>query len=103
MERILVPVAPDSDVHVFRGVLCGARAETVQTERVFVVAAVVVFVLAAGVQLAVDKLPVEAFFRRVPVYGAAAAEILYLDGLVIVERYRYNVAVALACLVDGVG
>ena len=103
MERILVPVAPDSNVHILGGVLRGARAEAVQTERVFIVAAVVVFVLAAGVQLAVNKLPVKAFFRRVPVHGAAAAEILYLNGLVIVESYRYNIAEALARLVDRVG
>ena len=103
VQRILVPVAPDGDVHILGGVLRGARAETVQTERVFIVAAVVVFVLAAGVQLTVDKLPVEALFRRVPVHGTAAAEILYLNGLVIVESYRYNIAEALARLVDGVG
>ena len=103
MERILVPVAPDSNIHILGGVLRGARAETVQTERVFVVAAVVIFILAAGVQLTVDKLPVEALFRGVPVHGTAAAEILYLNGLVIVESYRYNIAEALARLVDGVG
>ncbi len=103
MRLIFVPVPPDGDVHILGGVLRGAGAETVEAEGVFIVAAVVVFVLAAGVQLTVDKLPVEALFRRVPVHGTAAAEILYLNGLVLIICQRYEIAVALARLVDGVG
>ena len=49
MQAVLFPVAPDGHVHIFRGVLRGARTQTVETERVFVVLALVVFVLAAGV------------------------------------------------------
>ena len=40
VQGILVPVAPDGHVHVARGILRGAGAETVEAEGVFVVVAV---------------------------------------------------------------
>ena len=103
MQRIPVPVAPDGHVHVARGVLRGAGAETVETERILVALAGIVVVLAAGVQLAVDKLPVHAVFPGVEVHRAAAPLILDLNTVVKIARDGDELAVSLARFVDGVG
>ena len=102
VQAVLFPVAPDGHVHIFRGVLRGARTQPVETERVFVVLALVVFVLAAGVHLAEDQLPVVALLLLVPVHRTAAPEIFHLNGLVFVARNGYNIAESLARLVDRV-
>ena len=102
MQGVFFPVAPDGHIHVFRGVLRGARAEAVEAERVLVVFALVVFILAAGVHFAEDQLPVVALLLLVPVHRTAAPEILHLNGLVFVARNGYNIAESLARLVDRV-
>ena len=102
MERVFLAVAPDGHVHIFRGVLRRAGAETVQTEGVFIVAALCVVVLASGVELAENELPIVALFLRVPRNRTAAALVLDLDGAVRVFRQRNNRAVTLARLVYGV-
>ncbi len=99
-ERVLLPVAADYDVHVLARVLRGAAAQAVEAERILVVAAVVVLVLAAGVELAEDELPVPALLDAVPVHGAAAPEVLALYALVEIARQCYNVAVSGPGLVD---
>ena len=96
-------VAPHRHVHVAGGVLRRAGAQPVQAEGEAVVAAVVVVILAAGVELAVDKLPVPALLPAVPVQRAAAAEVLDLDAPVPVIGQDDQVAVALPRFVDGVG
>ena len=102
MKLVFKAVAVNDRVEVFARVLGCAGAETVESERVFVVFALVVFVLAAGVKLTENQLPVETLFVFVPVDRAAAAEVFHLDGLVKIACERYNVAMALARLVDGV-
>ena len=102
VQGVLFPVAPDGHIHVFRGVLRGARAEAVEAERVLVVFALVVLILAAGVHFAEDQLPVVALLLLVPVHRTAAPEILHLNGLVFVARNGYNIAESLARLVDRV-
>ena len=103
VQLIFVPVAPDGHVHVFRRILRGAGSQTVEAEGIFIVAAVGVFVFAAGVQLAENQLPVIALLDRVPVHGTAAAGVLDLNGLVLIICQRYEAAVTLASLVNGVG
>ena len=103
VEGVLVAVAPDRDVHVLGGVLGRAGAQAVGTEREVVVAALVVVVLSAGVELAEDELPVKALLGRVPIERAAAAVVLDLDGAVAEGGEGDQVAVALARLVDRVG
>ena len=103
VQGVLVAVAPDSDVHVLGGVLGRARTQAVGTEREVVVAALVVVVLAAGVELAKDELPVKALLGRVPVERAAAAVVLYLNGAIAKGGKGDELAVALARLVHGVG
>ena len=71
-------VAVNFRVHVFRGVLCGAKTESVQTEGEFINFAAVVVVLASGVHFAEDKLPVVALFIAVVIHRNAAAEVLDL-------------------------
>ena len=82
VQGVFVPVAPDGHVHIARGILRRARAEAVEAEGVFVVVAVQVVVLAAGIELAVHELPVEALFLGVIVHRAAAAHVLYFDAVV---------------------
>ena len=103
VQGVLVAVAPDGDVHVLGGVLGCARAQAVGAEREVVVAALVVIVFAAGVELAKDEFPVKAFFGRVPVERAAAAVVFYLNGAIAKGGKGDELAVALARLVNGVG
>ena len=103
VELILKAVPPDRHIHVAGGVLGGAGAQAVEAQGVLVVLAAEVIVLAAGVELAVDQLPVEAALLLVPVHGAAAAGILHLDGPVQEARHGDALAVARPGLVDGVG
>ena len=102
VQGIFVSVAPDRHVHVFGCVLRRAGTETVETEGKFIVAARVVFVLAAGVQLAEDQLPVVALLVRVPVERAAASEVRDFYGFVLKVGESDKIAVALSRLVDGV-
>ena len=56
MERILEAVAADGRVEILRGVLRGACAEAVEAEGVFIVAARVVVIFAAGVEFAKERI-----------------------------------------------
>ena len=103
MQRVLVAVAPNRDVHVFGGVLGRARAQAVGAEREVVVAALVIVVFAAGVELAKDEFPVKALLGGVPVERAAAAVVLYLNGTIAKGGKGDELAVALARLVNGIG
>ena len=103
VEGIFVPVAPDGHIHVARGVLRGAGAEAVEAQRKFIVAARIVVIFAARVQLAENQLPVVAALLLVPIHRAAASEVLDLDRAVGVARHDHQIAVALARFVDGVG
>ena len=103
VQGVLVAVAPNRDVHVFGSVLSRAGAQAVGAEREVVVAALVVVVLAAGIELAKDEFPVKALLGRVPVERAAAAVVLYLNGAIAKGGKGDELAVALARLVNGVG
>ena len=103
VQRVLVAVAPNRDVHVLGGVLSRARAQAVGAEREVVVAALVVVILAAGVELAKDEFPVKALLGGIPVERAAAAVVLYLNGAIAKGGKGDELAVALARLVNGVG
>ena len=103
VQGVLVAVAPNRDVHVFGSVLSRAGAQAVGAEREVVVAALVVIVFAAGVELAKDELPVKALLGRVPVERAATAVVLYLDRAIAKSGKGDELAVALARLVNGVG
>ena len=103
MELVFVTFAPHGNVHVFGSVLRCARTQAVRAQGVIVVAALVVVVFAAGVQLAEDQFPVEALLHRVPVKRAAAAVIFHLDGFVLENGQRDKVAISLARLVNRVG
>ena len=100
---VLEPVPVNHRVKILAGILGGAGAEAVQSQGIFIVVPVAVLVLAACVQLAEHQLPVVAALRLVPVLGTAPAEVLHLNGLVLVAGDGDEVAVALPGLVDGVG
>lgn len=95
-------VAVDVGGHPLTGILGGAQAQTVQAQAEVIVAAAL-GVFAAGVQLAKDQVPVPALLGLVVVNGDAAAKILDLDDVVREQRDIDAVAVAVACLIDGVG
>ena len=103
VQGVLVAVTPNGDVHVLGSVLSRAGAQAVGAEREVVVAALVVVILAAGVELAEDELPVKALLGRVPVERAATAIVLYLDRAIAKGGKGDELAVALARLVNGVG
>ena len=103
VEGVFEAVPVDHRVEIFAGVLGGAGAQAVQAQRVLVVVPVAVLVLAAGVQLAEHQLPVVAPFRLIPVHRAAPAEVLHLDGFILVPGDNDLAAVALTGLVNGVG
>ena len=103
VQRVLVAIAPNRDVHVFGGVLGRAGAQAVGAEREVVVATLVVVVFAAGVELAKDEFPVKALLGGVPIERAAAAVILYLDRAIAKSSEGDELAVALARFVNGVG
>ena len=102
VQLIFFTVTPDGDIHVFRGVLRCARAEAVKTERVFVVLTLVVRILAACVQLAENELPVKALLICVPVDRASSSEVLDLYRFIGIAGQRYEIAVTLTSLVNGV-
>ena len=103
VEGVLEAVPVDDRVKVFAGVLGGAGAKAVEAQGILVVISLAVFVLAAGVQLAEHQLPVIAALRLVPVHGAAPAEVLHLDGLVLIPGDDDEIAVAFPGFVDGIG
>ena len=103
VEGVLKAVPVDHRIKVRAGVLGGAGAQAVEAQGVLVVVAVVVVVLAAGVQLAEHQLPVELLLLLVPVHRAAPAEVLHLDGVILIPGDGDQGAVALPGLVDGVG
>ena len=102
VQMIMIAVAVDVGRHPGRRILGGAQAQTVQAQAEIIVAAAL-GVFAAGVQLAKDQVPVPAFLGLVVVNGDAAAKILDLDDVVREQRDIDAVAVAVACLIDGVG
>ena len=103
MEGVFIAVTADGGVEVFGRILRGAGAEAVEAEGEFVVAAGIVLIFAARVELAEDELPVVPALFFVPVDGTAAAEVLDLDGMVGKAGDQDLFAVTLARLVDGVG
>ena len=103
VQGIFVTVPPNGDIHIAGGVLGGAGAQAVESQRIFVVVAGEVVVFAAGVQFAVHQLPVVALLLLVPVHRAAPAHILHLDGAVIEPGDGDDPSVSLPRLVNGVG
>ena len=102
VEGVFKAVAPDGGVEELGGILGGAGAQTVQAQRVLVVVALTA-VLAAGVQLAEDQLPVILLLLLVPVHGTAAALVLHLNGVVGKAGDGDEIAVTLTGLINGVG
>ena len=102
VQRVAEAVVANIRVHVFGGILRGAQTETVQAQRVIVVAAVIVVILAARVHLAEHKLPVVALFALVVIHRDAAAVVFHLNGMVGIARDGDLLAVALARLINGV-
>ena len=102
-EAVLEAVPPDGDIHIAGGILGGAGAQAVQSQGELVVVPGGIVVLAPGVQLAEDQLPVEALLLLVPVHRAAPARVLHLHAVVQEAGDGDGLPVALPSLVDGVG
>ena len=102
MQRIAEAVVANIRVHVFGGILRGAQAETIQAQRVIVVAAVIVVILAARIHLAEHKLPVVTLLTLVVIHRDTAAVVFHFNGMVGIARDGDLLAVALARLINGV-
>ena len=103
MEGVLPAVPAGDHVHIFRGILGGAGAQAVEAQGELVVFPFVVLVFAAGVQLAVDQLPVVAALPLVVIHGHAPPEILHFNGAIGKMGHMDAVSIAFPRLVDGVG
>ena len=99
MESIAVSVAADINVHIFRAVLGRAQAQTVHAERKFIALALVVIVLASGIHLTENKLPIISFFQLVKIDRDTSAVILNLDRAVGKTGHGDFLSVALPRLV----
>ena len=82
-------------LHIFRGILSGAKTESVCAERILIAAAVVCLILTAGIQLAESQLPVIFLFFLVILNGYSASLILNLNGLVLKSGNGYCITEAL--------
>ncbi len=100
MQLVLVTITPDRNIHILRGILRGARAEAIGTQRKVIVAALVVVVLATCVELAKNKLPVKALLFGIPVERAATTMVLYLKRAISKNGKGNKIAKALARLVN---
>ena len=89
-------------LHIFRGILGGAKTESVCAERILIAAAVVCLILTAGIQLAESQLPVIFLFFLVILNGYSASLILNLNGLVLKSGNGYCITEALTRLVNRV-
>ena len=103
MQGVFIPVPAHLHVHVFGGILSGAGAQTVEAQGKLIAFRLVGVVFAASVQLAENQLPVEPLLLLVVVHRHPAAEVLHLDGAVLVPGGHDAAAVALPGLIDGVG
>ena len=87
-------------MHVFGGILCGARAKAVEAEGIFIRAAtLVVVIFTACVQLAEDQIPVPAFLLFVVAQRNAAPVVVHLNGAIQKSRDGDQLAVTLTGLV----
>ena len=102
VQRVAEAVVANIRVHVFGGILRGAQTETIQAQRVIVVAAVIVVILAARVHFAKYKFPVVALFALVVIHRDAATVVFHLNGMVGIARDGDLLAVALTRLINGV-
>ncbi len=78
-----------------------AGAQTIETQAVLIISAVVVVIFSSGVKLAGYQLPVIPVFTGIPVHSTY--RILHLDGVVLIPGHGNHLAKALSGLVNGVG
>ena len=79
MKGVFLLVTPYGHIHIFRGVLCCTRTETVGAQRIVIVSAFIVFIFSSGIELAENQFPVPAFLVGVPVKGAAPPEVFHFN------------------------
>ena len=101
--QVIVEAVPvDVGGHPGRRILGGAQAQTIQAQAELIVV-LALAVLAAGVHLAEQQLPVVAALAAVPVHRHSAAKVLHPDAAVLAAGHVDDLAVAVPGLVDGVG
>ena len=103
VQAVPLAVPQHLHIHVLRRILRRAGTQAVQAQGVLIAAVAAAVVLAAGIQLAKDQLPVVALLLGVIVHRAAAAKILHLYAAVGKAGDDDPGAVALPRLVYGVG
>ena len=103
VELVLKTVPPDSDVHVTGSILGGAGAKSIQTQGVFVIFSLIIFIFATGIEFAEDKLPVPTLLLLVPIHGTPPPLILHFNTVVEETGYGNQLSMPLSGLVNGVG
>ncbi len=102
LQMVAIAVRVNLCLHILRGILRGAKTESVCAERVLVASAVVGVILSAGIQLAEQELPVILILPAVELDGYTASVVLNLYGLILEAGDGNRIAEALARLVNGV-
>ena len=102
MEGVFFAVSFDFGVHVFRGKLGGGKAESVESQRIFIGISAQVVVFSSGVKGAEKQFPVEFFFLFIISHGNSPSEILNLYGKVGINRHNNLVSETLPRFVYGV-
>ena len=103
MEGILPAIPAGDHIHIFRRILGGAGAQTVEAQGIFVILPFGVAVFSAGIELAVDQLPVITAFPLVVIHRHAPPEVLHLDGPVQKMGHIDHMAKPFPGFVDGIG
>jgi hypothetical protein len=100
---IFVSVAPGDHLEIFTGILCGASPQPVESQAEFIIAACIVVVLAAFIQLALLEFPFLTVLFCVPVQSNPSGAIFQFQCPVTETADINPVAKSLTGFVDRVG
>ena len=101
MKGVFEAVPPDGDIHILAGILSSAGAQTIETQSIGI--GTVPIILAAGIQLAEDQLPVISLLLLIPIHRAAPTKVFYLEGAIQEPSNADAVPIARPGFIDSVG
>ena len=101
VQGIPLAIPDDHHIHVLTGILGGAGTQAIETQCILIVSFPAI--LAAGVELAENQLPVVPLLGLIPVHRAATPLVIHLDGAIQIAGQGDQRAVARPGLVNGIG
>lgn len=101
MQVISLAIADDDHIHKFAGILGSTGAKSIKSQGIFIVTVPAIF--AAGIEFTKDQLPVVPLLCLIPIYWAAAALVVHLDGSIQITGDGDKAAVASTGLVNSIG